>query len=212
DIASPNIMMDAHPLYDEPFHPFRQFRSLDGKRPLYPRYLRSQRPVRYYYIDFGYAKWFRREDEPRMVVGWRAREQTPEQVEGLPYDPFRADVFQLGAIIRRDLIPVRHSSVSLLVAPANATVRMQNISALHFLLPLARAMTEEEPSKRPSLAHARQAMNVHFAGLDGWRSRWPIVPSHSTTKQRFFYYYAGVTTEVVIFLRRLLRLVVLRQW
>ncbi|KAG9097223.1 hypothetical protein FRC07_010819, partial [Ceratobasidium sp. 392] len=56
-------------------------------------------------------------------------------------------------------------------------------------------MTEEEPSKRPSLAHARQAMNIHFAGLDGWRARWSIVPSHSTTKQRFLYYYAGVTTE-----------------
>jgi serine/threonine protein kinase len=103
--------MDAHALYDQPFHPFHQTRTIDGKRPLYPRYLRSQRPVRYYYIDFGYARWFRDGDgADRTVVGWRAREQTPEQVTGLPYDPFRADIFQLGAMIRRDLIPVRLGS------------------------------------------------------------------------------------------------------
>ncbi|KAG8719280.1 hypothetical protein FRC08_003230 [Ceratobasidium sp. 394] len=193
DIASPNIMMDAYPLYDEPFHPFYHFRSLDGKRRVRPRYLRSQRPVRYYYIDFGYAKWFRDGDAgPRTVVGWRAREQTPEQVEGFPYDPFKADIFQLGAIIRRDLIP--------------------NISSLGFLLPLARAMTEEDPSKRPTLTHARQTMDTQFLGLSGWRTRWPIVPEDSTTKQRFIYFYAGVVTEVVIFLRRLVRLVVLGKW
>ncbi|KAG8724769.1 hypothetical protein FRC09_014405 [Ceratobasidium sp. 395] len=192
DIASPNIMMDAHPLYEEPFHPFHQFRSLDGKRLLYPRYLRSQRPVRYYYIDFGYARWFSDDEVPRTVVGWRAREQTPEQVEGLPYDPFKADIYQLGAIIRRDLIP--------------------NISTLEFLLPLARDMTEEEPSKRPSLARARQTMNTQFAGLSGWRTRWPIVPPHLTTKQRFLYFYAGAATEAIIFLRRLFRLAVLWKW
>jgi hypothetical protein len=97
--------MDAKPLYTEPFHPFFQTRALDGKTPLYPAYLRSQRPVRYYFIDFGYSKRFK-EGEERKVIGWKAREQTPEQAEGIPYDPFLADIYQLGAIIRRDLIPV----------------------------------------------------------------------------------------------------------
>jgi hypothetical protein len=99
--------MDSHPLYDEPFHPFQQHRSPDGKRPVRPKHLRSQRPVRYYYIDFGYSKWFRDPTAPRMVQGAHARERTPEQIAGDPYDPFKGDIFQLGAIIRRDLIPVR---------------------------------------------------------------------------------------------------------
>jgi serine/threonine protein kinase len=107
DISPPNIMMDSHPLYDEPFHPFYQHRSLDGKRHIRPKYLRSQRPVRYYYIDFGYAKWFRDPGDPRILTGTRARERTPEQITGKPYDPFKGDMFQLGAVIRRDLIPVR---------------------------------------------------------------------------------------------------------
>ncbi|KAG9098987.1 hypothetical protein FRC06_005777, partial [Ceratobasidium sp. 370] len=105
DIASANIMMDRRPLYDEPFHPYYQHRSLDGKRLIWPKYLRSQKPVRYYYIDFGYAKWFRDPATPRVLVGTRAREAAPEQKSGGPYDPFKGDVYQLGALLRRDLIP-----------------------------------------------------------------------------------------------------------
>ncbi|KAG8791254.1 hypothetical protein FRC12_009735 [Ceratobasidium sp. 428] len=107
DIASANIMMDATPLYDEPFHPFHQHRSLDGKRLIWPKYRRSQKPVRYYYIDFGFAKWFRDSNAPRSLVGTLAREPAPEQMDGTAYDPFIADIFQLGAVLRRDVIPVR---------------------------------------------------------------------------------------------------------
>ena len=99
-------MMNGQILYDEPFHPFNQHLALDGKRPIYRKYARSQRPIRYYYIDFGYAKWFHSTDEPRLIRGSRAREPTPEQLAGNLYDPFKADIYQLGAIIRRDLIKV----------------------------------------------------------------------------------------------------------
>jgi serine/threonine protein kinase len=105
-------MMNGRLLYEEPFHPFNQHLTLDGKRLIYPKYLRSQTPIRYYYIDFGYAKWFRDPSEPRVVTGTRAREVTPEQLPGEPYDPFKADIFQLGAILRRDLIPVCITLVS----------------------------------------------------------------------------------------------------
>ncbi|KAG9123586.1 hypothetical protein FRC07_014637 [Ceratobasidium sp. 392] len=105
DIASTNIMMDKHPLYDQPFHPFHQQFSPDIKRPVWPKYNRSQRPIRYYYIDFGYAKWFQDPTFPRLRTGIHAREAAPEQKAG-PYDPFIADIYQLGALIRRDLIPV----------------------------------------------------------------------------------------------------------
>lgn len=99
--------MDSQPLYDEPFHPFLQHCSIDGKRPIYPRYLRSQKHIRYYYIDLGYAKWFHDPHAPRTLVGARARERAPEQKSGQPYDPFLVDIYQLGAMVRRDLIPVR---------------------------------------------------------------------------------------------------------
>ncbi|CAE6519105.1 unnamed protein product [Rhizoctonia solani] len=105
DIASPNVMMDARSLYDEPFHPFYQTLSLDASRLLQPRYKRSEKNIRYYYIDLGYSVRFDDSDSPRTIVGSQARELAPEQETGLPYDPFVADVYQLGKMIQRDLIP-----------------------------------------------------------------------------------------------------------
>ncbi|KEP49024.1 kinase domain protein [Rhizoctonia solani 123E] len=189
DIASSNVLMDARPLYAEPFHPFFQTRALDGQRPIYPAFLRSHKPVRYYYIDFGYGKWFK-EGEEKKGLGWRAREQTPEQAEGIPYDPFLADIYQLGAIIRRDLIP--------------------RISTLRFLLPLARQMTHITPSKRPSLTAARREMNMHFAGLSGYQKRWPIVPLNVSFRHKCLFFLAGLTTEVVVFLKVLIQFIFLR--
>ncbi|CAE6361359.1 unnamed protein product [Rhizoctonia solani] len=106
DIASSNIMMDGRLLYDRPFNPFLHHLSSSGKHSVQLKYRRLQKPVRYYYIDFGYAKWFRDLSQIRVIQGTRARERAPEQLEGRSYDPFGADIYQLGALMRRDLIPV----------------------------------------------------------------------------------------------------------
>ncbi|CAE6524467.1 unnamed protein product [Rhizoctonia solani] len=183
DIASANIMMNGRVLYNEPFHPFYQDFSLDRKRQIEPSYQRFQRPVRYYFIDFGYAKWFRNPDEPRVVYGSRARERTPEQLGGGAYDPFKADIYQLGAVLRRDLIP-----------------RYPN---LHFLLPLAREMTHRDPTKRLSLERAYQVLITHFIGIAGWRRRWPILPRDASLKGKYITVIIGVTAELIFLLKRL---------
>jgi hypothetical protein len=98
--------MDAHQLFEEPFHPYFQSLSVDIKRRVYPKYKRSQKEVRYYLIDLGYAKFFRDLTTPREAIGMYAREAAPEQAGIHPYDPFAVDVYQLGAMIKQDLIPV----------------------------------------------------------------------------------------------------------
>ncbi|KAG9124818.1 hypothetical protein FRC07_010118 [Ceratobasidium sp. 392] len=98
--------MNKRPLYDQLFHPFYQDLSLDAKCLILPKYIRSQKPARYYYIDFGYAKWFQDPAARRTLTGASAREPAPEQKSGRTYDPFEGDIYQLGAILRRDLIPV----------------------------------------------------------------------------------------------------------
>ncbi|KAF8595937.1 kinase-like protein [Ceratobasidium sp. AG-I] len=191
DIASPNVMMDSRPLYNEPYHPVFQHRSVDGKRPVSPRYSRSQKSIRYYFIDLGYAKWFRNPNAPRTLVGGRARERAPEQKGGRPYDPFVGDVYQLGAMIRRDIIP--------------------SISTLEFLLPLARDMTERDPSKRPTLEESQQSLNAMFVGLSGWRKRWPIVPDNAPVTRRCAFIFIGITAEVAFLLRKLVLLITLQK-
>ncbi|CAE6361396.1 unnamed protein product [Rhizoctonia solani] len=183
DIASANIMMDGRLLYDEPFHPFHQDFSLDRKRQIRARYLRSQRPIRYYFIDFGYAKWFRDPNEPRIVRGSRARERTPEQLGGNAYDPFKADVYQLGAILRRDLIP--------------------QYPTLQFLLPLAREMTDHDPGKRPTLERAYQALITQFNGLPRLRTRWPLLTRDASLRQRYGIFVVGAAAELVLLLKHL---------
>ncbi|QRV87097.1 kinase domain protein [Ceratobasidium sp. AG-Ba] len=187
DIASDNIVMNRHVLFDEPVHPFHQNVSLDGQRVLDPRYVRSQKPVRYYYIDFGFAKWFKDPTAPRTVTGAHAKERAPEQQPDASYDPFKVDIYQLGAIIRRDLIPA--------------------YEPLRFLLALARDMTNPDPQKRPTIQSAQVAMHTHFAGLSGWRTRWPLIPADAPVQQRFIFIMSGLTTELVIFLRRILRII-----
>ncbi|CAE7112436.1 unnamed protein product [Rhizoctonia solani] len=184
DIASANVMMDARPLYDEPFHPFLQAHSLDTKRLIYPRYRRSEKKIRYYYIDLGYAKWFRDPNATRLVIGMNARESAPEQADGDPYDPFMADIYQLGAILQRDLIP--------------------KFKFLAPLVPLAKEMTLDNPTQRPTLLSARASMNTAFLGIPGLKYRWPIVPKYAGDSERWRYFWAGLSAEVRFWLNRIL--------
>lgn len=107
DCTPPNIMMDWKPLVNEPFHPIRNHISLDGQRDLEIR-ARSAAPVRYYFIDFGLSTWFENKGTPALVSGEYGREQgVPELRSGKPYDPFKVDVFILGAFLKKHLVKVR---------------------------------------------------------------------------------------------------------
>lgn len=191
DIAPPNLMMDARPLFDEPFHPFYQTHSIDAKRRIRPRYRRSQKGIRYYYIDLGYAAWFQDTSSPRMVVGMSAREAAPEQIASAPYNPFLADVYQLGAMIHRDLI--------------------QKIEGIEFLLPLAQDMTKDKPNERPALEGARNTMNTAFLGLSGWKYRRPFVPKDATFQDRCRIMFVALSEEANYWLMAVLNFVLRRK-
>lgn len=98
--------MDWSPLVNEPFHPIKNHCSLDGEYYIDIRN-RSHGKVRYYFIDFGLSSWFEDQNTPTLVTGEDGREQTvPELHEGKPYDPFKVDVFIIGAFLERDLVKV----------------------------------------------------------------------------------------------------------
>lgn len=186
DIAAPNVMMDAQSLFNEPFHPYHQRLSLDLQRVVHPRYLRSEKGVRYYFIDMGYAKWFRDASSPRLVTGKQARERAPEQKRGQPYDPFLADVYQLGVMLRQSLIP--------------------RVDGLQILDNLAQQMTQSNPASRPPLEQAHQAMNTAFLGISGWNYRWPIIPNEAGFKVRALCVVWGLTSEIRYWISRVLQL------
>jgi hypothetical protein len=71
-------------------------------------------------------------------------------------------------------------------------------------------MTEHDPNERPTLEQASRIMTTHFAGLTGWRTRWPIVPRDASYRQKWMSIVAGVTGEVALFLSRVMRLLFFR--
>lgn len=69
-------------------------------------------------------------------------------------------------------------------------------------------MTEREPSQRPSLEAAQNAINTLFVGLSGWRKRWPIIPGDARFVHRCVYAFAGVSAEMVYLLKALIRILI----
>jgi len=102
-----NIMMDPKPLFIDSFHPLREHRTRDLKgTPKY--YSRTQRPTKYYFIDFGLS---RRYDpaitdplEPIIMGGDRT---VPEFKSREPRNPFPTDVYYIGHAIQETFLDVR---------------------------------------------------------------------------------------------------------
>jgi hypothetical protein len=110
-------MMDSRTLYGEAFHPVYRSLSLDIQRKIYPKYSRLEKRVRYYFIDMGFATWFKDPKLPHLITGKLARTLAPEQKTSKPYNPFSVDIYQLGVVVKQDIIPV-HPPL-LLLAPAH---------------------------------------------------------------------------------------------
>ena len=95
-------MMDARPLYPEGYHPVRQNYTPDGMYTISPL-SRTDRPVRYYYIDFGLSERFA-PGAPSLVIGDVGRDdEVPELSSTVPYDGYKADIHALGNLFHKEL-------------------------------------------------------------------------------------------------------------
>lgn len=90
-------------MYPEGHHPVKIDCALDGHSPVEPDGLRWKRvpTVQYYFIDFEKAISFR-PDEQHLVIG--AKGNAPERSNSVAYDPFKADVFDLGVVYRDHVV------------------------------------------------------------------------------------------------------------
>lgn len=100
-------MMDATPLYPVPYHPFAILMKRDYSG--WAKHLtRTQRPVKYYLIDFGISRRYDPKDGPPFedpIYG--GDKSVPEFARSLdPCDPFPTDVYYLGNMIRRHFLVV----------------------------------------------------------------------------------------------------------
>ena len=115
-----NIMMDATPLFPKPYHPIRKSKlrdfSNDGWFASDPKhYTRTQRPVKYYFVDFGISRRYNPDDGPPLEDPIFGGDKTvPEfRISLDACNPFPTDVYYLGSAIRKTLLKVRKSLSSL---------------------------------------------------------------------------------------------------
>ncbi|KAJ7140491.1 hypothetical protein C8R43DRAFT_892745 [Mycena crocata] len=153
DCAGVNIMMDGKDLFSEPWHPTEPSTALDFSRKLKHR-TRTDRPVKYYFIDFGISRKYTEEQCPPLVkrhVG--ADKSVPEfqEVDGrVPpfHNPFPTDVYYLGNMIRQHFLTAGG-----------------RIKGLDFVVPLIADMVHDEPTKRPTMDEVVERFENIRSGL-----------------------------------------------
>jgi hypothetical protein len=101
-------MIDASPLFPDGYHPQSVERTRDYKGTA-RHYTRTQRPPKYYFIDFGISRKYNPADRPPLEDPiWGGDRSVPEFRRSLdPCDPFPTDVYYVGNLVREDFLDVR---------------------------------------------------------------------------------------------------------
>jgi hypothetical protein len=104
DCTVNNIMFDPSEMYPQGHHPVSLDRSLNFKRRA-KCYSRTERPPRYYLIDFGLSRRYHSRDvlDETLRGGDKS---APEHRRGGRCNPFRTDIYYLGNLIRENFMRV----------------------------------------------------------------------------------------------------------
>lgn len=103
-----NILMDPQSMYPKGFHPVfpDKLPNFQADAPHHTRLTVSKR-VKYYFVDFGMSVRIP-PGQPPLVYSLNGIDQdVPELSDHIPYDPFKADIFMIGNLLRRELYNVR---------------------------------------------------------------------------------------------------------
>jgi hypothetical protein len=100
-------MMDATSMYPDMYHPIRTELKSDFSGPAF-HFSRTQRPPRYYIVDFGISSKYTPDELPVQEEIIRGGDKSPpeHQGENEKADPFATDVYFVGNMIQTDFIEV----------------------------------------------------------------------------------------------------------
>ena len=98
-------MLDPSEMYPDGYHPVQLNRSRDFKRRA-KRHTRTERPPRYYLIDFGLSRRYHSRDalDDPLRGGDKS---APEHMRVGRCNPFRTDIYYLGNLVRTHFMQVR---------------------------------------------------------------------------------------------------------
>ncbi|KAJ2915958.1 hypothetical protein MD484_g4421, partial [Candolleomyces efflorescens] len=143
DISINNVMMDGKEMYPQDFHPVQHQMKKDYSGLVKNKYSRTEKAPKYYILDFGLSRRFELDEEPEALDTVGTDTTVPEYRNEYPIDPFFVDVYCVGNMLRQEFLdgdPSRHSR--------------KGYYGFEFLRPLITDMTQDDPSKRPSMEEA----------------------------------------------------------
>ncbi|KAI0952734.1 hypothetical protein AcW1_007137 [Taiwanofungus camphoratus] len=169
DIMDLNTMMDPAPMYPEMYHPCADTRKRDFTG-VAKHYTRTERPTKYYFVDFGLSRKYNLEDGPPRELPIMGGDKTvPEfQQEGYnePSDPFATDIYYLGNLIREDFL--------------------QKYCRLDFMDALIADMVQEGPQKRPTIDQVVTRFDGIRRSLTPWKLRTRLVSRRDDIATQIF--------------------------
>ncbi|RXW11613.1 hypothetical protein EST38_g14242 [Candolleomyces aberdarensis] len=155
DVSINNIMMDASGLYPTGFHPTRPDKKTDYSGYSSPKYSRTEKPPKYYMIDFGLAKKFNEGDPILPTARPGTDRSVPEYYDKTkPINPFFVDVYCVGNMIKTEFLDGEPDDEA-----------EQGYYNFEFLRPLITAMTDEDPEKRPTMEGVLAQFNDIVNGM-----------------------------------------------
>ncbi|KAK7448445.1 hypothetical protein VKT23_013707 [Stygiomarasmius scandens] len=172
DIKDDNIMVDSTPLFRQLMHPTEPLRRYNWRGKASPRSI-TRHPVKYFFIDYDLCRQYDPQAGPaRELPGYGGDRSVPEfeAHPDEPCDPFAVDIYRLGNFIRRFMMSSQQ-------VDEEADVEDLKVNhALDFMSGLVADMTQNDPSKRPSIDEVVTRFDETVKGLSfiKLRSRyWP---------------------------------------
>ena len=178
-------MLDPSEMYPQGFHPVQIDRSRDFKGKT-QGYDRTQRPPRYYLIDFGLSRQYISRnalDDP--VRG--GDKSAPEHRLGRRCNPFHTDIYHLGNLVRMRFMKVNgpRSWFSFCAAYCRA---FQRYNGFEFMEDLVNAMTAVDPAKRPVIEDVMAKFSHIRRSLSETKLRSPLTSKKDSSVVTAFRY------------------------
>ncbi|KAH9071106.1 hypothetical protein EDB83DRAFT_315049 [Lactarius deliciosus] len=148
-----NIMFDPSQMYPNGFHPVKITLNRNFEGPV-KAYTRTQRPPRYYFIDFGRSRQYISRDATDKPLRGGDR-SAPEYGSARHCNPFHTDIYLIGNMIRRGF--------------------MKKYNGFGFMEDLIASMTKDNPTERPLIEDVLQEFSRIRASLGGRKLRSPFV-------------------------------------
>lgn len=102
-------MLDPKAMYPDMYHPRHRTERRDYKGTA-KFYSRTERPTKYYYVDFGLSRKYDPADGPPLELPILGGDKTVPEFQGEGYniavDPFPTDIYYLGNLIRMAFLQV----------------------------------------------------------------------------------------------------------